>query len=145
MRDGFWVISHKVMETYPKRPGLLRKKVGVIFNCRNFLSNWQKLLRQLFGNHFFKTLSEEVETGAKEVGFEQAYVVLAMHREVTILATDDELGVDTLATGEEVTVVGNLGGAVFKGLGFSFVVGGDGFALLNELVVVRVVTEDSLL
>lgn len=89
---------------------------------------------------------EEFEAGSQEVGFNVADEVLAVHGEVVALARYREITVFGHPLSEQLTVIRSNKGAIrlldrFRT--FSFV--REGLALLNKSIIVRIITEYTLL
>lgn len=88
------------MEAYSETTWLLGEKVAVIFNGRQLLADRQEVFRKLVCNNFFETVVEELEAGSKEVGFDIADEVLAIHGEVIALTRDGEITIFSHSLGE---------------------------------------------
>ena len=144
MRDTI-VLHDEIVEAYSEATWLLREKVAVILNGCQLLTERQEVFGELVGDYCFESVVEEFEAGSKEVGFNIANKVLAIHSEVIAATRDGEITIFSHSLSEELTVIRSNKGAIrlFDRFGtLCFIC--EGFALMNKSVKVRIITKDTL-
>ena len=93
MCDCFGVVAHEIVEADPETSWLLSKEIWIVLDRGHFLTDRQKLFRQLFCNDFFKPMIEKFEASTQEVWLQKTHKVLTIHSKVSSFAWYDEFSI----------------------------------------------------